>query len=428
MPFEDLYAFLLSRSNVKGVGLAGLRVLLEKLGNPQEKFNIIHVAGTNGKGSVCTLLAGALTCAGYRTGLFVSPHLISPTERIQIDGRYITKKTFTAAVRKVLAFETKKLNFFEILTVAAFVYFSEQKVQYVVLETGLGGRKDPTNVCTPIVSVITSIGLDHTQILGSTLTQIAREKAGIIKQNTPIFCAPLPLAAQCVIQQAAAAANAPFYLIQEKDPFVLRQVDWKKNQLILQYKNERWPLRLMGEKQPQNACLVYQICRYLKIPQSAVKKAFKRAVLPGRWEPFSLGGKTWILDGAHNPGAVQELVTFWKQHPAYPHAALLCGFMKDKNYKKMLRLLCPHFQKIILTLPPSVRAAQAKDYGDLLGSHKISFVPAYEEALPLLADEKMVICTGSFYLVGAIRKRGAKTSGNILTAKGALLLNSKRVF
>lgn len=404
MRFDDLYAFLLSRSNVKGVGLAGLRVLLNKLGNPQEKFNIIHVAGTNGKGSVCTLLAHVLTCAGHCTGLFVSPHLINPTERIQINGRCITKKAFTAAVQKVLACEIKKLNFFEILTVAAFVYFSEKKVKYVVLETGLGGKKDPTNVCTPIVSVITSIGLDHTKILGNTLTKIAGEKSGIIKQNTPIFCAPLPLAAQQIIDANARKLQAPLYLVREGDPFVLQRIDWEKNQLILQYKNECWPLHLLGEKQLQNACLVYQICTYLKVPQSAIKKAFKTLTLPGRWETISTTNGSWILDGAHNPQAVQSLVSFWKRHPAYPQATLLCGFMKDKNYKEMLRLLFPHFKRIVLTTLPFHRAARAKEYGSLIRSQKVCFVPAYKEALQLLADEKNVFCTGSFYLVGAVRK------------------------
>lgn len=404
MHFDDWYASLLARSKAKGVGPAGLRVLLKKLGNPQEKFNIIHVAGTNGKGSVCTLLAHALTCAGHRTGLFVSPHLISPTERIQIDGCAIAKNAFASVVQKVLARETKKLNFFEILTVAAFVYFAEKKVHYVVLETGLGGRKDPTNVCAPVVSVITSIGLDHTQILGHTLTQIAKEKAGIIKPNTPVFCAPLPLAAQRVIQRGAAAAHAPFYLVKEGEPFALHRIDWKNNRLILKCKNERWPLHLMGEKQVQNACLVYQICAYLKMRRAALKRAFKTVSLPGRWERFAAKNKMWILDGAHNPQAVRGLLSLWKKHPAYPHAVLLCGFMKDKNYKEMLRLLCPHFERVIVTRPPSPRAAQKKDYGLLLKNKAVHFAPSYDEARPLLSNAKLVFCTGSFYLVGALRK------------------------
>lgn len=403
MHFNELYSSLLARSNVKGVGLAGLRVLLAKLGNPQEKFNIIHVAGTNGKGSVCALLSHTLTCAGHRTGLFVSPHLISPTERIQIDGKPISKRAFSAAVKKVLDCETKKLNFFEILTAASFVYFAQQKAHYVVLETGLGGRKDPTNVCAPVVCAITSIGLDHTQILGSSLAQIAAEKAGIIKQNTPVFVAPLALAAQRVICRSARAVNAPIFLIKEGEPFSLRRIDWKSGQMILKHRNSNWSLRLMGEKQPQNACLVYQICTYLKVPRKIIKKSFQSVTLPGRWEMFSLRKTRWILDGAHNPQAVQELLTMWKRCPSYSNAALLCGFMKDKDYEKMAQLLLPHFKRVVMTAPPSPRAAQVRAL-KMFRQKGACLVADYKQALRLLKTEKMVFCTGSFYLVGAVRK------------------------
>ena len=404
MRFDDLYASLLERSQAKGVGLAGLRVLLAKLGNPQKKMNSIHVAGTNGKGSVCALLARTLTCGGYRTGLFVSPHLISPTERIQIDGKCIGKKAFAAAVQKVLACETKKLNFFEILTSAAFVYFAQQKVQYAVLETGLGGRKDPTNICVPILSVITSIGLDHTQILGNTLTKIATEKAGIIKQNTPVFCGPLPPAAQKVICQRAESVHAPLQIVKEGEPFSLCKINWPRNQMILALGKERWPLHLVGDRQPQNACLVYQICTYLKVPHPIIKKSFRAISFPCRWETFCVGGQTWILDGAHNPQAVQSLLKLWKKHPAYPHAALFCGFMKDKNYKKMLQLLCPHFEQVIITVPPSSRGAKASDFGPFLRRPGLRFLPNYEEILALPSSQKIIFCTGSFYLVGGVRR------------------------
>lgn len=405
MHFNELYSFLLARSNVKGVGLAGLRVLLARLGSPQEKFNVIHVAGTNGKGSVCTLLAHTLTRAGHRTGLFVSPHLISPTERIQIDGKPISKRAFSAAVKKVLACEGKKLNFFEILTAAAFVYFAQQKVHYVVLETGLGGKKDPTNVCAPVLCTITSIGLDHTQILGSTLPQIAAEKSGIIKQNTPVFVAPLAPAAQRVIFRSARAVNAPIFGVKEGEPFFLHRVDWKKGQMILKYHNKNWPLHLMGEKQPQNACLVYQICTYLKIPRAVIQRAFKTVQLPGRWETIRKGSTTWILDGAHNPQAVQSLLAMWKRCPSYPNAVLLCGFMKDKDYRKMLRLLAPHFKSIVFTVPPSSRGLQLHNFDVPLKPGDLIFEPDYNRALKLVQGEKMVFCTGSFYLVGAVHAK-----------------------
>ena len=170
MNFNDWFLDLQTRTaHTNGAGLVAFKKLLARLNNPQEKYKIVHVAGTNGKGTVCTLLAHALTQAGKKTGLFVSPHLISPTERIQLNGAAITPDDFINAVQKVRAHEQEPLNFFEILTAAAFVYFAEKNAQYVVLETGLGGRKDPTNACTPVLSILTSVGLDHTQLLGDTL-------------------------------------------------------------------------------------------------------------------------------------------------------------------------------------------------------------------------------------------------------------------
>ena len=179
MSFDIVFNYILKRSGVGcGAGPEGFRALLERLGNPQNRFKIIHVAGTNGKGSVCTMTARALACAGYKTGLFVSPHLVSAVERIQINGAPVSKQAFSNAALAVFQEEEEELNFFEILTAAALVHFARRGVEYAVLETGLGGRKDPTNICTPVLSLITSIGLDHMQYLGSSLAQSAREKAG----------------------------------------------------------------------------------------------------------------------------------------------------------------------------------------------------------------------------------------------------------
>ena len=197
-----------ARSN-PGAGLVAFEKLLARLGNPQRNFKIIHVAGTNGKGSVCMMLSHALSGSGFKTGLFISPHLISPTERIQIDGAEIAPQDFIGAVEKVQSVQCEPLNFFELLTAAALVYFAQKKVQYVILETGLGGRKDPTNVCMPVLSIITSVGLDHTQILGDTLEKIAAEKAGIIKPGIPVLCGNLPPQAARVMEEAAYEKNAP---------------------------------------------------------------------------------------------------------------------------------------------------------------------------------------------------------------------------
>ena len=209
MSFKIVFDYILTRSGVGcGAGLDGLRSLLERLGNPQERFKIIHVAGTNGKGSVSILTARVLQEAGYKTGLFVSPHLCDPCERIQVDGVPVSKQEFTDAVLQVFQEEEQELNFFEILTAAALCHFARAGVQYAVLETGLGGRKDPTNVCSPAACVITSIGLDHMHLLGSSLSQIAREKAGIIKPGVPCFSGTVNPSAREEIKKSAKEKQA----------------------------------------------------------------------------------------------------------------------------------------------------------------------------------------------------------------------------
>ena len=405
MNFEQLYSQLQNRPK-SGAGLPALTRLLERLGNPQEHYKIIHVAGTNGKGTVCTLLAHTLACAGYQTGLFVSPHLISPTERIRFNGKPISQDDFCKAVQTVLACEEELLNFFEILTVAALVYFAVQEAQYVMLETGLGGRKDPTNICKPVLSVITSIGLDHTALLGSTLAEIAAEKAGIIKPGVGVLCGECAPEAACVLEQMAITQQAPLIWVEEGCPFYEYAHDFVNGCSALHTADrQEWNLHLLGEKQTLNACLVYQAAQQLGIAEEKIKTAFETVRLPGRFEQIKKGDTTFILDGAHNPQAISALMNFWQKTPyAVQPATLLCGFMKDKDFKTMLGILCPQFERVIVTVPPSARAAQQADYGNLLNNPHCTFEPDYQKAFSLAQQVPVVLCTGSFYLVGAVRQ------------------------
>lgn len=406
MSFDIVFNYILKRSGIGcGAGPDGFRALLERLGNPQNQYKIVHVAGTNGKGSVCTMMARILTCAGYKTGLFVSPHLVSPTERIQIDGKAISKPHFSQAVLEVFQEEEEELNFFEILTAAALVYFARQKVQYAVLETGLGGRKDPTNACTPVLSLITSIGLDHMQYLGSSLTQIAREKAGIIKPGVPVISGTVNPAARDVIRQTAKQQKAPLRFVGEGEPFFEYAYDFVNNQTVLHTRNGgEFILHALGRRQTINACVAYQAARQLGLPESAVAQGLASVSLPGRFEVARAGKNTFILDGAHNPQAVELLMDFWQKTPFTQNTTLLCGFMRDKDYKKMLALLCPHFERIILTVPPSPRGATEADLrGAAPKQAPIVFEPDWKKALLLAKKSPRVLCTGSFYLVGAVR-------------------------
>ena len=406
MSFDIVFNYILKRSGIGcGAGLDGFARLLERLGNPQNRYKIIHVAGTNGKGSVCTMLARTLECAGYKTGLFVSPHLVSATERIQLNGVPVSKQRFSQAVLEVFQEEEEELNFFEILTAAALVYFAKQQAEYVVLETGMGGRKDPTNVCRPVLTLITSIGLDHMQYLGSSLSQIAYEKAGIIKPGVPVISGTVNPAARDVIRKIAKEKKAPLVFVGEGEPFYEYAYDFVNNQTVLHTRErQEWLLHALGRRQTINACVVYQAAKRLKLPEAAVRKGLETVVLPGRFEVVRLGENTFILDGAHNPQAVELLMEFLQKTPFTHDTALLCGFMKDKDYKKMLSLLCPHFSRIILTVPPSVRGAGEPDLLAALPKQaKVLFEPNWKKALALARKSPRILCTGSFYLVGAVR-------------------------
>ncbi len=408
MNFESWFYDLQTRTAYNaGVGLTAFKALLLRLKNPQHNYKIIHVAGTNGKGTVCTLLAHTLTCAGHKTGLFVSPHLVSPTERVQVNGQQISEEDFVSCVQTVLQAQQEPLNFFELITAAALVYFAAQRVEYAVLETGLGGRKDPTNVCVPILSIITSIGLDHTTILGSTLAQIAAQKAGIIKPGVPVLCGDVPVEAATVIEQAVVDHHTTLTWVREGYPFYEYAYDFINGFTVLHTaQRTEWNLHLLGEKQTQNACIVYQAARQLGAPESVIKTAFETVQLPGRFERVKKSNTTFILDGAHNPQAMQALLNFWQKTPyALQRPTLLCGFMKDKDFKQMLQMLAPHFARVIVTVPPSARAATQEDFGELLRASNITFEPDYKAAFVLAQQEPVVLCTGSFYLVGAVKKK-----------------------
>lgn len=422
MTFDRVLKQVLARCG-SGAGPEGFKRLMTRLGNPQNAYRIIHVAGTNGKGSVCSLCAKALEKAGYAAGLFISPHLFSAQERISINGQNISKRDFARVCQRVLQAEETPLNFFEILTAAAFLYFYEKKVQYAVLETGMGGRKDPTNVCRPDASVIVSIGLDHCRWLGHTLGQIAREKAGIIKPHTAVFCPQMLPEILNEIKQKAQAEKAPLHIIKGSTPFVAERTDWARGRIILRKGTQGWPLHLLGEKQAQNAALVYAVCKHIGLPDAAVKKAFAGAAVPCRFEIVRQGGKRCIFDGAHNPQAVQGLVHFWQHSPWANRAALVCGFMKDKDYPAMLRLLSAHFKTIYVTLPPSARAASLQEIKNVLteqekaanqnSKKKMNIFFYARPSRALQAAQKTadtVLVTGSFYLAGYLRARKGLTS------------------
>ncbi len=404
MNFNEVFLQISKRQGPGfGAGLCAFSQLLSRLHNPQNSFQIVHVAGTNGKGSVCMLLAHALTCAGKKTGLFVSPHLVNPTERISVDDETISPQDFVRCVQKVFAQEQEKLNFFEILTATCFVYFAEKKCDYVVLETGLGGRKDPTNVCEPRGCIITSVGLDHTQLLGNTIEKIAAEKAGIIKPGVPVWCGPVNAVARTIIEHTATAQKSPAYFVEEGNPFLGKQIDWTRGNWLLEKEEKIYPLHLLGKCQPINACLVWQVARFLGVEETAILKAFETVQIPGRFEIIKTGKNTFILDGAHNPQAINALMDFWQQTPFVKQTVLVCGFNKDKDFYTMLKRLATHFKNIIITRPHSERAVDGKTIQPFL-KDGMCWEPDIKAAVRRATSlAPYVLCTGSFYLIGAVR-------------------------
>ena len=408
MTFKSFSANLMKRTGpAYGAGPAGFRRLLKRLANPQNAYKIIHVAGTNGKGSVCCLCAEILRAAGHTTGLFISPHLHCPTERIQINGHNIPRAQLQRLCKQVLAAEKEKLNFFEIITAAAFLYFAEKKADWVVLETGLGGRKDPTNVCVPAACAITSVGLDHCAILGDTLQKIAREKAGIIKSKVPVFCPQFSSEIWREIRAAAKQKKAPLHLVKPGQLFKLTDINWRNGEMILQKGAARWRLHLLGEKQVQNAGVVYQACRALHIPEKAIKQGFARVQMPARFEIVRWGKKTIILDGAHNPQAIENLMTFLQKSPWATDIAVVCGFMSDKDYPAMLRALAKNAAALYITTPGGPRAACTADVKSALphGAQASCFNRPAQAVRAALEAHQTVLVTGSFYLAASVRTR-----------------------
>ncbi len=366
------------------------RELLAKLKHPEKKLGtILHVTGTNGKGSTCAMLANVLHVSGYNVGLYTSPHLSQITERMRINGEQISKEAFTALVQRVRPFVTTE-SFFEVMTVVAFVYFVDTGVDFSVLEVGLGGRLDATNVVESTISIITNISLEHTQRLGKTEQDIAREKAGIIKKNSI-----------CV----TAATGEALSVIQE----ICRE---KNTELVCAKPTDAYELSLKGEMQKENAGVVVAALEALKkrdivIPKIHIAEGLRTTMWHGRLEFID---KNILVDVAHNPGGMQQLAKELREMKLkWNNVILVIGILSDKEWKLMLDEIVPVATIIIATKPKSHRALEPsqiqryleKEYGmdvDVI----TSVSAALEKAKRIAEKDDLVVVTGSFYTVGEI--------------------------
>ena len=420
MEYSEIKAFLNDTpqyGETTGVERAGK--LLELLGNPDKNLKIIHIAGTNGKGSVCSYIDDILKKSGYKTGLFTSPHLVTIRERIQVDGELISREDFTQYFNKV--YETARANnlklaYFDFFFGAAMLYFDKCKVDYVVLETGLGGSLDATNaVHNPLCCVITTISLEHTAILGDTIKKIAEQKARIIKQGVPVVYAD-DNEASGVIEDIAHSKNSYCYGVSPQQYQIIKNfngcIDFSLHNEY--YINNCLRLATPAIYQVENVSIAITVCRLLKhlyhidIKDSAIVDSAGSHIWQGRMEKLT---DNIYVDGAHNPQGIQSFVNSVNGMYAdsTDKAALLFSVVSDKNFEQMISILCgcKVFARIAITVTGGIRHLDKEYISAAFKRHTDIEVEVYDsakEAVLALKNEPMVFCTGSLYLVADIRK------------------------
>ena len=401
-------------------GLERVSEFCRKIGNPQRSYFVIHVAGTNGKGSVSNMLASVLQQAGYQVGLYTSPHLTDFRERIRINGEMISKQkvvNFVSKHRKDM--EECERSFFEMTTAMAFDYFAQNDVEVAVIETGLGGRLDATNIVIPAVSVITNVGLEHTDLLGDSLPKIAREKGGIIKKSIPVVVGEKNSAYNLVIEDIAADRRST--VIYAEQAFEChrqqREGDVQVFDMIRTRDNQQYTLRipLLGEYQRQNVATVCAVADYLheNTPLSISRRAFVEGLrdttlttgFRGRWQRLSTD-PTVICDTAHNPHGIRLVAA---QLEGIKEGKLYCvmGFCEDKDITEMLSYM-PKDAHYIFTRAESRRAATAESIADIASALGLDFeyqptvATAVERAKSLMTSSDTLFVGGSTFVVAEI--------------------------
>lgn len=409
------YLYGLQKFGMK-FGLTGIRVLLRQVGNPHRKLRVVHVAGTNGKGSVASMIASTFTAAGYRTGLYTSPHLIDFSERIRINGKSIPRTRVVQLVRKLRpAIEKRKSTFFEVATAMALEYFAEEAVEIAVIETGLGGRLDSTNIVTPIVSVITSIELEHTEILGKKIAAIAMEKAGVIKPGVPVVTAVESKHAQRIIQNVC-EKNRSRIVSFEPQSALLHESTLEG--LIIDlvggvHEVRGLKISTAGEFQIRNAgtaLLATEIAAErgkFSIDDRAIRKGFSsiqtNTGLRGRLSVIQKDPLI-IADVAHNPDAVQMLVHSLRKL-GFSRLVVVFGVVKDKNYRAMIASLSQIVARAIVVEPSNERARKAHDLEKEFRRRRVPTINAgsVHEGVKLAKSLQLpypILITGSNFVVG----------------------------
>lgn len=403
--YNDIIASIFSRST-GGIrlGLERIRKALHALGDPHTAYRTIHVAGTNGKGSVCAFLESIFRYTGHTTGLFTSPHILRFEERFMINGRPVQSEEWLGVYNDCKdIIDTIELTFFEISTLIAFELFKRKKVDWAIMETGLGGRLDATNVVNPAVSVITPVDYDHMEYLGSDIVDIVKEKLGIAKAATPLLIMPQPHPQTIShISQYCKKNNVPVTFLDGNE---LRVIDDSPGKTIFEYKNTHFTLAIPGLYQVINALSAIKTYEMIYgMFDDMVVQAVNKTHIPGRFQIIHYGSKSIVCDVAHNPHAAHQFVTALKQ--IFPDAlrCIVAGIMADKAIAPMIQDYCTCADMIICTRPDINRAATAQFLAEQIpGSYKgmVKVIESVKEAV-IFADKAeypVIGITGSFYTV-----------------------------
>ncbi len=418
MSIEHHLSSLFSRT-AHGIkpGLEVTEALLEKLGNPHRDLKIIHVCGTNGKGSVCAMIESVLRASGFKTGLYTSPHLIDFNERFRVNGKNISDSTLESLIIDIEAvaqfLEPRPATFFELSTAIAFEHFRREKVDYAVIETGMGGRWDATNVGHPILSIITRIDVDHANYLGTDIQQIATEKAGIIQTDGHVICGPMPVEAEAIIYREASEKNVPILGSEEAAFFHVWESRRTDHLLDIEvsgheYRSVRLPLA--GMFQIENCGVAVTALMNLADLEGIslqVKKGLEAVSWPARFQLLQMKPPV-VFDGAHNVSGARALARSLKEiFPSF-EKGMLFSFMKDKDVEGILKTLTPSIEKAwTFTLPNdrSISAKKVAGIGKSIGFN-IEPIDTLQPTIRWLeAHSRRTLCfSGSFYLYGELKK------------------------
>jgi dihydrofolate synthase/folylpolyglutamate synthase len=414
MNYPDSVRFLYALGNevkTAKLGLERIGVLLEALGHPEQAFRIVHVAGTNGKGSTCAMLESGLRAAGYRTGLYTSPHLVEPTERIQVAGRPVDAAQFAAAFDQVHTCAETLLRqgridlhptYFESVTAMAMVVFRDCGVQFAVLEVGLGGRLDATNAVTPELCVVTPVDFDHEAYLGKSLESIAGEKAGILKPGVPAVFARQRAEAEEVLRARAAALSV---MVTHSSAVAVDGVALHARGSDFIWDGAPVSCPLPGEHQVENARTAIAALLQLGVTLDAIRLGIAQTRWPGRLERVAVNPEI-ILDGAHNPASARALADYLDRFYEPRRVWLIYGAMRDKAVEEMAAILFPRAGHVIVTAPAQARALRPEAIRQLADHDCIQVAENIRAALALaegVGPEDAIFVTGSLFLVGEAR-------------------------